>query len=106
MFLGEFTNWLAGTLMDYTNVIMPGDFNMHTDKKQPNDYAEIFGDTTEAMGLKIVNSGLTHIHGNTWDLVLTECYSSVKIIYSRRPFLSDHCVVEVLLNIPKSDIVQ
>ena len=88
-----------------TNLIIMGGFNSHIDYLDNSD-AEQFNDVCMATGLEqVVNFG-THIQGHTLDLVLHESNSSIKIrkIQSGM-YLSDHCSVEMEINIKRSYVV-
>ena len=59
----------------------------------------------EALRMEIKNHQSTRVHGNVLDLIICEGYSTIKVIDTRTgPFLSDHCAVESLINLPKADI--
>ena len=71
MLFDEFTAWIVDQLITDGNILLPGDFNMQTNKIYADADIEIFMDTVEAIGLQQwVDSG-THL-GNTIDLVFTE----------------------------------
>ena len=64
-------------------------------------------DNTEAMGLYFQSKFTTHKAGNTLDIFITEESSNFRIKSCRPgPFLSDHCSVEITLDIPRSEVVR
>ena len=71
MFLDEVTDFLATFLVEYNNIIIMGDFNIHVNNTNDPD-AQIFLDTMEALGLDNHVNFSTHNRGNTLDLVLAE----------------------------------
>ena len=88
-----------------TNLIIMGDFNIHVDDLE-NSHAEQFNDVCTAIGLEqVVNFG-THVQGHTVDMVLHESNSSLKIRKMQSAmYLSDHCFVEMEINIERSYVV-
>ena len=101
MFLDEFTDYIANLLLDSTNNIVMGDFNLHVSKEDDVNSA-IFMNTIEAMGLYQHVSFPTHWSGNTLDLVISELQNSIAIKTTKLgPFISDHCAIISTLNIKK-----
>ena len=95
MFLDDFTNWLSERLIDYKNVVITGDFNIHINHQDSKDDALIILDTITAMGLQIHNRFPTHRQGNTLDLIMSESISELEVMtYHPGPFMSDHCFVQ------------
>ena len=80
-----------------------GDFNIHVnDTSNPN--ANIFLDTMTALGLKQHVDGPTHRIGNCLDLIFTEELSRAKAVRcSIGRFVSDHCSISCILDIPKEN---
>ena len=50
-FVDEFTDWIAEYIMNYTNVIILGDFNLHVNDPS-DDNAMNFVETTQALALE------------------------------------------------------
>jgi exonuclease III len=101
-FIDEFLETLTETVLNYKNLIILGDFNLRI-----NDDTEIesqmFIDAMYALGLNQQVTFTTHQKGNILDLIFTEHLSLVKnSSCSQRPFLSDHCVVELTTLMPKT----
>ena len=106
MFIDDFTDWLAEEIMLHDNLLILGDFNLHVnDLDNPN--TGIFLDTVTAVGLNQHVNFTTHQLGNILDLVLLEELSQLQIL-SCKPgvYLSDHCMVEVDISLPKDDLVR
>ena len=104
VFLDEFTDWIAEYIMNDTNVILLGDFNLHVN--DPNDdNAMNFIETTQALALKKHVKFPTHTSGNTLDLVLTVLFNGLKIQQrTQDDFISDHCIVKCNFTIKRPDI--
>lgn len=101
-FLDQFTNLLADLIPNKENLILMGDFNVHVNKYDTDDDAQMFTDTLEAMGLMIRNNQPTHQAGNVLDLIITETLSKTYVSgVTNGSFLSDHCVVKCQLNVSK-----
>ena len=80
MIIDEFTAWIADQLTTESNILLPGDFNMQSNKIDTDADIKIFMDTIEALGLQQWVDFRTHSLGNTIDLVFTELASNIKII--------------------------
>ena len=106
MFIDDFTDWLAEEIMLHDNLLILSDFNLHiNDLDNPN--TDIFLDTVTAIGLNQHVNFATHQLGNILDLVLSEELSQFQIL-SCQPgvYLSDHCMVEVDISLPRDDLVR
>ena len=105
-FFGEFTEWMATKSNEYGNIIVLGDFNIHTNNDQDVD-ANRFKDIMEALGLQQHVSFSMHRCGNTLDNIYTELGSTVIINYCREgPILSDHTAVICGTNIQRENVVR
>ena len=105
MFVNEFLDWLPDQLIQYRNIIIVGDINLHLNNSLDVE-AGAFMDNIETMGVDFQKFN-THKAGNTLDIFITEESSNLRIKSSRPgPFLSDHCSVEVTLDIPTSEVVR
>ena len=103
-FLDEFTNWIADVIVEYSGIVVYGDFNIHINNNEDQD-AALFVETMEALGLQIQNFKSTHKCGNTLDLIISEDNDRVKVLEMQNgPYLSDHCAVEGLLNITRNEV--
>ena len=94
-FLDEFTDWIAEYIMNDTNVIMLGDFNLHVNDSN-DDNAMNFIESTQALALEQQVKFPTYTSGNTLDLVLMELFNGLKI----------HCIVKCNLTIKRPDITR
>ena len=104
-FLDEFTKFTVEVITKHTNPIFIGDFNVHANDLNNPD-TEIFIDTMSALGLDQHVDFLTHIGGNTLDLLFTECIGRVEISKcSTGEYISDHLAVEANILVDKEDIV-
>ena len=106
MFVNEFLDWLPDQLIQYRNIIIGGDINLHLNKSIDVETGA-FMDNIKAMGLDCHDKFTTHKAGNTLDIFKTEESSNLRIKSHRPgPFPSDHCSVEVTLDIPRSEVVR
>ena len=65
-------------VVESKNVIILGDFNMHSNN--PNDAdANILINTLEALGFQKHVDFSTDIHGNTLDLVFSEIHNNIRV---------------------------
>ena len=105
-FLDEFIDWVVEYIMNDTNVIVLGDFNLHVN--DPNDdNAMNFIESTQAIALEQHVNFSTHLSGNTLDLVFTEQFNGLKIQKcTQDDFILDHCIVKCNLNVKRPDITR
>ena len=106
MFIDDFTDWLAEEIMLHDNLLILGDFNLHiNDLDNPN--TDIFLDTVTAIGLNQHVNFTTHQLGNILDLVMSEELSQFQTL-SCKPgvYLSDHCMIEVDISLPRDHLVR
>ena len=103
-FLDEFTDWVTEYIMNDTNVIILGDFNLHVN--DPNDdNAMNFIESAQALALEQHVNFSTHTSGDTLSLVFTELFNRLKIQKcTRDDFISDHCIVKCNLNVKRPEI--
>ena len=105
-FVDEFTDWIAEYIMNYTNVIILGDFNLHVNDPS-DDNAMNFVETTQALALEQHVKFPTHTSGNTLDLVFTEFCNGLKTQQcTQDDYILDHCIVKCNLNIKRPDITR
>ena len=105
-FFEEFTEWMSTKSNEYSNIIVPGDFNIHMNNDQDVD-ANRFIDIMEALGLQKRVSFTMHKCGNTLDHIYTELGSTVIINYYREgPILSDHTTVICGTNIQRENVAR
>ena len=104
-FLDEFTDWIAEYIMNNTNVIILGDFNLHVN--DPNDdNAMNFVEKTQALALEHVKFP-THTPGNMLDLVFTELFKGLKIQQcTQDDYILDHCIIKCNLTIKRPEITR
>ena len=103
-FVSEFFKFLEDIVSKHSNIIIMGDFNLHL---QDNSSAvSDFNNSLFALGLQQHVDVPTHIHGQSFDLVITEHSNGIDI-RSCEPglFVSDHCAVKVVTRIKKENIV-
>ena len=88
-------------MTNYTNLVLLGDFNIHTqDTENPDSI--IYNDTMEALRLQQHIEKPTHRLGNTLDLIYTESLDRVRVIHSFiGNFISNHRIVGIELEIKK-----
>ena len=88
-------------MTSYTNVILLGDFNIHTQDIENPDLIT-YNDTMGALGLQQHRDKPTHKCGNTLDLIYMESLDRVRVIHSFiGNFISNHRVVGIELEIRK-----
>ena len=88
-------------ITNYTNLVLLGVFNIHTqDTENPDSIT--YNDMMEALGLQQHIDKPTHKLGNSLDLIYTESLNRVKVLHSFiGNFISDHRVVGIKLEIRK-----
>ena len=102
----QFTDWIAEYIMNDTNVIILGNFNLHVNDPS-DDNAMNFIETTQALALEQHVKFPTHTSGNTLDLVFTELFNGLKIQQcTHDDYISDHCIVKCNLTIKRPDITR
>ncbi len=82
------------------NVIHCGDFNVHVNKPEESETRR-FMNIIESANLIQHISGKTHIKGNTLDLIITEVDSTLIKSCKVDDFLSDHAVIQIVVNLTK-----
>ena len=88
-------------MTNYTNLVLLGDFNIHTQDMENPD-STTYNDTMEALGLLQHIDKPTHKFGNTLDLIYMESLDRIRVIHSFiGNFISDHRVVGIELEIRK-----
>ena len=100
-FLDEFTDWAAESVSTSNNVILVGYFNLHINNPNDDDACN-FLQTTQALGLHQNITFLTHIMGNTLDLIFSEANNKIKVEEcTQGDYISDHCLITCILGIDK-----
>ena len=106
MFLDDFSEFLPIFLTEEKNVIAMGDFNLHINNAKDRN-AQSFLEFTESLGLKQHVATSTHRAGNILDHIYTEIGGNIKVSEcTNRDFVSDHCIIHSVLEIPKDNITQ
>ena len=104
VFLDEFADYMENFLTTNNNVVIAGDFNLHIDSDE-DPVAQLFIDMMAALGLDCHVDFPTHENGHSLDLIFTEMLSEMKIIRcTPGAYLSDHCTMECLLSLKKSQM--
>ena len=103
-FIDDFLTFSEGILSQYSNLMFMGDFNIHIVE---DGYAvQDFNNCIYAMGLDQHVNFSTHVNGNCLDLVITEAIHGVEVLKcDPGPFISDHCVIKVTINVKKENII-
>ena len=87
MFVSEFLDWLHDQMIQYRNIIIVGDINLHLNNNVDVE-AGAFMDNIEETGLDFHSKLTTHKAGNTLDILITEESSNLRIKSCRPgPFL-------------------
>ena len=77
-FLEEFTEWVSDVMSNKLNVILAGDFNLHTNNPNDDNAANLINCMT-ALGMSQQVHFTTHKLGNTLDLIFIEDFSDLHI---------------------------
>ena len=100
-FTDEFLEKYAEFGAKYNNILIVGDFNIHVEDVTNGD-AEQFLDMCKVIGLDQHVNFVTHHHGHTLDLVLTELNSPIQESNIKSgEYISDHCLVDFIINYEK-----
>ena len=101
----QFTDALCHTLenclADYKNLLIVGDFNIHTNNWEDSEVLN-FLDTTDALGLVQHVKFPTHKQGNTLDLVFSNCVTNQVKACTPADFISDHRLININMTIKKA----
>ena len=104
-FLDEFTEWVSDVMSNKLNVILAGDFNLHTNNPNDDNAANLI-DCMTALGMSQQVHFTTHKLGNTLDLIFIEDFSDLHIkSCTQGEFISDDCVITCRTSLNKHDIV-
>ena len=105
-FVDEFMDWIAEYIMNDTNVIILGNFNLHVNDLN-DDNARNFIETTQALALEQQVRFPTHTSGKMLDLVFTELFNGLKLQQCiQDAYISDHCIGKCNLTIKRPDITR
>ena len=97
-FTDEFQEKYAEFGAKYNNMLIIGDSNIHVEDVTTGD-AEQFINMCKAMRLDQHVNFVTHHHGHTVDLVLTELNSAIQVSNIKPgEYISDHCLVDFIIN--------
>ena len=77
-FLTEFTNWITDVVVQDTNLLVVGDFNLHINNENDENAAN-FKESMVALGLVQHVTRPTHKSGNILDLIFMENFSEINI---------------------------
>ena len=72
-FLTEFTNWITDVVVQDTNLLVVGDFNLHINNENDENAAK-FMELMVALGLVQHVTRPTHKSGNILDLIFMEFF--------------------------------
>ena len=101
MFLDDLAEFLEEVLTLYSNIIIPGDINLHIDDIANPD-AQVVMDLLTAFGLQKHVDFPTHKSKHTLDLILSECICHLSVKDSNLgQYLTDHTSVISHLSIDK-----
>ena len=104
MFLDDLADIFEKHLMPLSNIMVTGDFNLHIDKMN-DPYEPLFKDIVQAFDLDCKVDFPTHWSGHALDLILTGVIGNIKMSNCEPGvLLSDHCSVELILNIKKTKL--
>ena len=77
-FLREFTNWITDVVVQDTNLLVVGDFNLHINNENDKNAANV-KESMVALGLVQHVTRPTHKSGNTLDLIFMDIFSEIDI---------------------------
>ena len=93
-------------MMEYNNIIICGDFNLHIEDECDTE-AEAFNDMMMGIGLDQHVAFTTHKAGNILDLVCTESSTSLTVAScDQGPYFSDHSAVVLSLKCDKEMVTK
>ena len=72
-FLTEYTNWITDVVVQDTNLLVAGDFHLHTNNETDENAAN-FKESMVALGLVQYVTRPIHKSGNILDLIFTEIF--------------------------------
>ena len=75
-FLTEFTNWITDVVVQDTNLLVAGDFNLYINNENDENAAN-FKESMVALGLVKHAARPTHKSGNILDLIFMEFFSEI-----------------------------
>ena len=100
-FLNEVSQLVQYFNPSHQNLVLLGDFNIHTQDLTNPDLLE-YNDTVEALGLIQHVIELTHKEGNSLDLIYAKSIDTVEVLHAFiGNFILDHKLVEVELQLRK-----
>ena len=83
-----------------------GDFNIHLNNLNDGN-AQVFAELMDSLGLTQHVKSATHKAGNILDHFYTETAGKIDVTQCvNRDFISDHCIVHTVLDVPKEDFQQ
>ena len=103
-FAEEFLEKIQDDIMDSSNLIILGDFNIHINDEMDEEAAS-FKQSMNAIGLIQHVDNYTHRQGNILDHVYTFASSEPTVLRCNTgSFISDHCIIITNLAIQRGDI--
>ena len=100
-FLDEVSCFIQYLISNHQNLVILGDFNIHTQDLTNPDLLE-YNDTVEALGLRQHIMEPTHKKGNTLELIYTESIDTVEVLHAFiGNFILDHRLFGVVLQLRK-----
>ena len=100
-FLNEFELYLESLILKNLPIIITGDFNIHFD--MPDNHSTVrFIEILNHFGLTNHVNFPTHTSGHILDIFITRDSDRINIPFmERRSFISDHCLIRCMLDLPK-----
>ena len=92
VFVSDFLEITAEITMNYKNIVIAGDFNMHMEDETNEEVCQFIQDL-EIMGMQQSVHFFTHRQGHTLDLVITDKDEMPNINCVPGDFLSDHRLI-------------
>lgn len=103
VFIKEFADFITDVFVDFTNVIILGDFNIHWDNKQDQDMLAL-----KSLLTSLVQHAdcITHNAGHTIDLIITKEEFAFSLSDPENVFpISDHGMIKFCIDITKPPTV-
>ena len=106
MFIEDISEFLDHTFTEVKNIIIMGDFNIHINNQNDTE-AQVLKEAMESLGLEQHVTEPTHKAGNILDQIYTEIGGKIQINRcENRDYISDHCLIHSVINVPKENIIR
>ena len=105
-FLTDFAEFLTNVTSQHSNILIAGDFNIHLNDNLSCETAA-YTELMQAFGFDQHVEKFTHKAGNILDHIFTEEASEIRVTRcENKDFISDHCVIQCDIKVPKENIIR